>query len=247
MAGANVRCPACKTVFQAPAAVPQAAPVAPVAVPVASPVPPAAAPAGAPFDFGSGGPPTAPDGGNAFAALEEHDSTRRGRGRARAAAFWINRAFTVLIALPSIAVMIRLVTLAVAGVPFPNQLLFITANLVILGVLLCLPLIFMGLGTRALQQTSSLGLAITGGVFAILTGTVAGLLALAALVGFVSMVSGGGLMQANALAFLAPPFLGIIAFSCIYAGVQALMAIADPEVREAFRRRREQIDARQRP
>ena len=223
LAGARVRCPSCKNVFQAPAA--RARPR-----PVAAPAPPPSP--SSPFDFGGPTPSGAPTQRNAFANLESDDpGVMLGRRSLRKAADAMGRAATMLMILPCVAGVLQMFVLAFNRVPLPGLAIFLAIYLVFSVFLLALPVTFMLLGASALRKTSSLGLAVTGAVFAVLVG---GLLALGALGAAVSIVAGnlGGLVGA--------PVAGIGAYFCITTAILTFKASGDPEVREAFAQAREQ-------
>ncbi len=134
---------------------------------------------------------------NAFANLESDDpGVMLGRRSLRKAADAMGRAATMLMILPCVAGVLQMFVLAFNRVPLPGLAIFLAIYLVFSVFLLALPVTFMLLGASALRKTSSLGLAVTGAVFAVLVG---GLLALGALGAAVSIVAGnlGGLVGAT--------------------------------------------------
>ncbi len=224
LAGARVRCPSCKSVFQAPAAKAKPRRVA------AAPAPPASA--SSPFDFGDPTPSGAPTQRNAFANLESDDpGVMLGRRRLHNVAAAMRRAVATLVAIPCITGVLAILSLGFRGAPLGLLAVYLAAYFVVVAAFLALPVTFMTLGASALQRTSSLGLAVTGAVFAILMG---GLLALAALAAAASILGG------NLGGIVAAPLLGVAAYFCITAAIQTFRVSGDPEVREAFAQAREQ-------
>ena len=123
LAGARVRCPSCKNVFQAPGARAKPRPVAAAAGPSAD------------FDFGAPASSSAPP--NAFDNLESDDpGIMLGRRRLHIVAASMSRAVAMLVAIPCITGVIAILSLGFRGAPLGLLAVYLAAYFVIVAAFL---------------------------------------------------------------------------------------------------------------